>query len=317
MTEPAPPPIADGQDPRRASRPRAQAPIVPRATVAGRALIVVVAIMTFLASLTVGTVVAVRKTATAWRGDVGRELTIQVRAGDPALVEPQVRAAQTLALHTPGIASVQVLTPADTSRLLEPWLGTGLDYSDLPVPRILVLRIDPEHPPDLALLRRTLTDRIPTASLDDHRGWSRRLGALAEGVMLTGLVLLILVGIATVLCVVFATRAAVATNRPVVEVLHIVGARDRFIAAQFQRHFLKIGTLGGLIGAGAAGGLFLTIAALPRLGLGSDPETPSILSWLAPGLPGFGAIALTMALVALATAITSRVTVYRTLRAIQ
>ena len=228
-----------------------------------------------------------------------------------------MKAAQDLASRTPGIASVHVLTTDETSRLLEPWLGTGLDYSDLPVPRILVLRLDGSSPPDLTRLRRTLTDRIPTATLDDHRGWSRRLSTMAEGVMITGFGLLILVATATVLSVVFATRAAVATNRAVVEVLHFVGARDRFIAAQFQRHFLKIGTLGGLIGGLGATFLFLAIASLPSLGLGGEPENPSIITWLAPGLWGFGGIALAMVLVAAVTALTSRVTVYRTLRAIQ
>ncbi len=63
-------------------------------------------------------------------------------------------------------------------------------------------------------------------------------------------------GAATVLSVVFATRAAVATNRAVVEVLHFVGARDGFIAAQFQRHFLKVGTQGGLLGGLSAAALF-------------------------------------------------------------
>lgn len=307
----------DGAERARGNRARPQASIVPRATVAGRALVAVVAIMTFLASLTVGTVMAVRATAQTWRGDVSREVTIQIRAGDPAMVDAQVKAAQDLASRTPGIASVHVLTPDETSRLLEPWLGTGLDYADLPVPRILVLRIDSASPPDLTRLRRTLTDRIPTATLDDHRSWSRRLSAMAEGVMITGFGLLVLVGTATVLSVVFATRAAVATNRAVVEVLHFVGARDRFIAAQFQRHFLKIGALGGVIGGLGATFLFLAIASLPSLGLGGEPENPSILTWLAPGPWGFGGIALAMVLVAAVTALTSRVTVYRTLRAIQ
>ncbi|GGF76254.1 cell division protein FtsX [Azorhizobium oxalatiphilum] len=316
-TVPAPPPATPGK-PEKPAKPKAVpvTPIVPGATVAGRALIAVVAIMTFLAALTIGSVMAVRSTAGAWRSDVTREVTIQIRAGDKAVTDAQVRAAVDLAQQTPGILEAHVLTETETGRLLEPWLGAGLDYSDLPVPRIVVLRLDPAASPDLARLRRTLTDRIPTAALDDHRTWSRRLGAMAEGVMITGFGLLALVGVATVLSVVFATRAAVATNRTIVEVLHFVGARDGFIAAQFQRHFLKIGMQGGILGGVAAAALFGGLMSLPRFGILADPENPGIITWLDPGWLGFGGIAIAVIIIALVTALTSRITVYRTLRTI-
>ncbi|MFG1430053.1 ABC transporter permease [Xanthobacter sp. V2C-8] len=300
----------------RPARPRSSS-IVPGATIAGHTLVAVVAIMTFLASLTIGAVLAVRTTAGQWRADVTREVTIQIRAGEPKATDAQVQLAAEIARATPGIAETHILSAEETGRLLEPWLGSGLDLGDLPVPRVVVLKLDGGTPVDFAKLRRTLSDRIPTATLDDHRLWSRRLGAMAEGVMLTGLVLLALVGLATVLSVVFATRAAVATNRAVVEVLHFVGARDGFIAAQFQRHFLKIGAQGGLLGGGAAAAVFGAIVAAPRFSLAGDPEDPSFLAWLDPGVWGFVGIGCAVAVVAFATAFTSRVTVYRTLRTIQ
>ncbi|MEP9354425.1 ABC transporter permease [Xanthobacter sp. KR7-65] len=313
--EKKPPAAAAGEAPR--AKARALASIVPSATIAGRALVAVVAIMTFLAGLTIGTAVAVRGTASQWRSDVTQEVTIQVRAGDKQATDAQVQAAADIARKTPGIAGAHILTPEETGRLLEPWLGSGLELADLPIPRVVVLRLDGSGTADLARLKRTLTDRIPTATLDDHRGWSRRLVAVTDGVMLIGIVLLVLVGLATVLSVVFATRAAVATNRAVVEVLHFVGARDGFIAAQFQRHFLRIGAEGGVIGGVAAAAVFGILAALPRLGLGGDPELPTVLGWLNPGYLGFLGIALAVVGVALATALTSRFTVYRTLRTIQ
>ncbi len=314
MTETPPDLSAEG---RRPARQRGLTPIVPRATVAGRALVAVVAIMTFLAGITVGSVLGIRATAQAWRSDIAREVTIQIRAGDPASVDQQVKAAVDIATQTAGVAGTHVLSTDETSRLLEPWLGTGLDFADLPVPRIIVLRLDASSPPDLVRLKRVLTDRIPTATLDDHRAWSRRLGAMAEGVLVAGLGLLALVTSATILSVVFATRAAVATNRTVVEVLHFVGARDGFIAAQFQRHFLKVGAQGGAIGGGAAALLFLAISFLPGLATGMEPDAPSVLTWLQPGLWGYAGILLAVLLASGVTALTSRITVYRTLRMIQ
>lgn len=299
------------------AKPRPMTPIVPRSTISGRALIAVVAIMTFLASITVGAALAVRSTAGQWRSDVTREVTIQIRAGDPKTTDTQVQLAAEIARNTPGVADTHILTADETGRLLEPWLGSGLELEDLPVPRMVVVRLDNSTPTDLNSLKRKLSDQIPTATLDDHRMWAHRLSAMAEGVTWTGIGLLALVGVATVLTVVFATRAAVATNRTVVEVLHFVGAKDGFIAAQFQRHFLKIGAQGGLLGGVSAAVLFAIIAALPRFGIAGEPDNPSILVWLNPGIAGFIGIALVVLGVALATAYTSRVTVYRTLRTIQ
>lgn len=299
------------------AKPRPMTPIVPRSTISGRALIAVVAIMTFLASITVGAALAVRSTAGQWRSDVTREVTIQIRAGDPKTTDAQVQLAAEIARNTPGVADTHILTADETGRLLEPWLGSGLELEDLPVPRMVVVRLDNSTPTDLNSLKRKLSDQIPAATLDDHRMWAHRLSAMAEGVTWTGIGLLALVGVATVLTVVFATRAAVATNRTVVEVLHFVGAKDGFIAAQFQRHFLKIGAQGGLLGGVSAAVLFAIIAALPRFGIAGEPDNPSILVWLNPGIAGFIGIALVVLGVALATAYTSRVTVYRTLRTIQ
>ena len=48
-----------------------------------------------------------------------------------------------------------------------------------------------------------------------------------------------LIGICAIAIVVFATRAALEANREIVAVLHLVGARDGFIARQVWGRFLK------------------------------------------------------------------------------
>src|SRR6266702_8626181 len=83
--------------------------------------------------------------------------------------------------------------------------------------------------------------------------------AMAKTVVALGLGVLALVFAATVLSVAFATRGAMASNRPIVEVLHFVGAKDAYIASQFQRHFLTLGLKGGALGGGAAM-VFLALA---------------------------------------------------------
>src|SRR5687767_14634061 len=69
-----PPPVVPGEP-----LPRFGNPIVPHGTIASRALVAVVAIMTFFASLTTGAVMLVLAAASDWQSEVAREVTIQVR----------------------------------------------------------------------------------------------------------------------------------------------------------------------------------------------------------------------------------------------
>ena len=85
---------------------------------------------------------------------------------------------------------------------------------------------------------------------------------MANAAAASGLAVLVLVLIVTLLSVTFATRGAMATNRPIIEVLHYVGATDSFVASQFQRHFLVLGLKGGAIGGGLAIVLFGAIQGM-------------------------------------------------------
>ena len=123
------------------SLPRFETPIVPQATIAGRALVAVVAIMTFLASLTTGAVMLVRAAASEWQADVGREVTIQIRPNPGGDIELDVAKAAAIARRSAGVVEVRPYTKEETAQLLEPWLGSGLQLDDLPVPRLIVVRI--------------------------------------------------------------------------------------------------------------------------------------------------------------------------------
>lgn len=290
-------------------------PILPDDTVTGRSLLAVVAIMSFLAALAVGAVEIVQTSAAEWRTDVVREITVQLRPLPGRDMEADLRKAVEIA-SAAGVADVRVFTREETERLLAPWLGTGVDFSALPVPRLIQAKIGTATP-DLSELRRTLGDALPNATLDDHRGFASRLGSISDAVVLTGIVVLALVLAATVLSVSFATRGAVAANRAVVEVLHFVGARDSYVAKIFSRHFLTVGLKGGLIGGALAAALFglLRLTADTRAPLPSGANT-TFFGHFSLNARGFLWIAAVAAGIALVTAISSRLTVHRTLRAI-
>jgi cell division transport system permease protein len=234
------------------ARARNMSPIVPRASISGRALVAVVAIMTFLASITTGTVLLVSASAAEWQSEVASEITMQVRPQAGRDLERDVTAAAEAMRTQPGIVQVKPFSKDESARLLEPWLGSGLSIDQLPVPRVVVARVQPGTTLDLAALRARVTQVAPSASVDDHRAWIERMRSMTGATVFAGIGILVLVIAATIISVSFATRGAMAANRPIVEVLHFVGAGDRYIANHFLRHFLRLGLEGGVIGGGAA-----------------------------------------------------------------
>jgi cell division transport system permease protein len=299
--------------------PRVRTPIVPRNSIAGRSLVAVVAIMTFLASMTTGAVVLVRTAANAWQAEVAREITIQIKPQTGRDIETEVRKAEDIARAAPSVAEVRSYTKEESSRLLEPWLGSGLALDDLPVPRMIVVKVAPHTTPDLASLRKTLSEQVAGASIDDHRGWIEQMRAMSRTAVVGGIIILLLVFTATVLSVTFATRGAIATNRPVVEVLHFIGAPDSFIAGHFQRHFLWLGLKGGAVGGGAAILLFAfaeLVSSWLTGGAGAD-RVSALFGTFSIGTAGYLAVGVQVIVIAVLIAATSRQTVNRTLQSLE
>src|SRR5262249_25387941 len=148
-----------------AAMPAGQASIVPADSIAARALVAVVAIMAFLAALTLGAVGLVRAAAGGGQaaGAPGPPLQARPRAGKNT--KTQVKKAADLAIASPGIIGVRAYSKAESARLLEPWLGTGLALEELPVPRLVVLKVATDRAPDLNALRKALAAEVPEASL--------------------------------------------------------------------------------------------------------------------------------------------------------
>jgi cell division transport system permease protein len=294
-------------------RARNLSPIVPRASIAGRALIAVVAIMTFLASITTGGVLLVAASAAEWQSDVASEITVQVRPGRD--IERDALAVAEVLRTQPGIVEVKPFTKDESAKLLEPWLGSGLSLDELPVPRVIVARIAPGAVLDLPALRGRVAQAAPSASVDDHRAWIERMRSMTGAIVFAGIGILALVVIATIISVSFATRGAMAANRPFVEVLHFVGAGDRYIANRFLRHFLRLGLEGGIIGGVAAMLLFGFSESIAGWFSGTPvgDQFGALLGTFSLRPSGYLALAAQAVLIAAITAMASRRTLFATL----
>lgn len=310
--------IQDGPptEPPNGRERKPEAPLVPASSIAGRALIIVVAIMTFLASLAAGGAVLVGQASREWRSAVSREATIQIKPAPNRNIESDIGRIVEIARGTPGVADVKAMTKRESELLLEPWLGQGVNLAEIPVPRMIVLKLAAGARVDFEQLRRHVADISPNANLDDHRIWSERLADMANALVAIAILLLALIITAMALAISFATHGAMAGNREIIEVLHFVGASDQFISRQFQRRFLWLGLRGGLIGAAMASLVFLGAGLLSRrlAATPSGEQLEALFGSFSIGWLGYSAIAVIAILSAALSGQTSRIIVFRRLR---
>ena len=150
--------------------------IVPSASIAGNALTVVIAIMSFLACLTAGAVYMVNQSANAWVNDIASEITVELDPVNTADIEKKMTLVSLFLAKQKGITQVKPLTADDSAKLLEPWLGkSDALCRRLPIPRLIAVEIDRSNPPDIKLISEALTQNFEGVTLDDHRRWQAEI----------------------------------------------------------------------------------------------------------------------------------------------
>jgi cell division transport system permease protein len=281
---------------------------------AARFLPWIIGFMVYLCVIAVAAALTVDRVAERWRQGLAGNLTVELPF--PPEIETAKRAEQLdqalgLITDTPGISGATVLDESQIAALLAPWLGPDATQLDVPLPTMIAVTRGADSTVDLPALRAKLQQAVPDARVDDHGDWVadalvflRSLQALAAGLSALAL------GAAS-LTVIFVTRTGLATHRGVIEVVHLIGAPDRYIARQFQSQALRLGIVGGIVGLALGAGTVLGIDRLIQISVGGG--TPGLvvdfrlLPWQ------WAVLALLPLVVALIAMLTARMTVMRSL----
>jgi len=255
-----------------------------------------VALGVFLAALAIAGALTLAAAVERWRADRAATLTIEL----PALAgdDGGRRIDKVLAVltDTDGVAGARPLARAELVALLEPWLGAGNIDPGLPLPRLIDVRLTPSASVDLARLKTRLAVVAPGVAIDDRQLWLDRLVTVAHGFQAVALAVAIAAAATFVGAVVFTTRTQIAVHRETVEVLHLIGAEDGFVAAAFARRSLVSALWGGVLGLVPAMATLVALGEvigaveaplLPRLTI-----TPLLLAALAALPPLAGLLAL-------------------------
>lgn len=292
------------------------APVVPPASVTGRSLTLVIAIMCFLACLTAGAVWMIKQSADAWLRDIASEVTVQVEPRDKVDTDKAVLDVVMFLEKQAGIRAATPLSLEASTALLEPWLGNSEALKSLPVPRLVAIELNRVEPPNLAEISAALSRDFKGVTLDDHRRWQQQIRAVTGSFALGGIAILLLVAAATTAVIVSATKSAMASNREIVEVLHFVGATDKFISREFEKHFLRLGIKSGIVGASSAMLVFLGMPAIMELLGGGSISALEMQRLIGTGSldpMGYVLLGLVVVIIAALCMVTSRMGVYRIL----
>ncbi|ADM09382.1 hypothetical protein PB2503_06582 [Parvularcula bermudensis HTCC2503] len=276
-----PPPEEGGSE----KLPPRQSALLPEAGAAGTPLTVVLAVLAFIASIALAGTLMVARSTSDWTGELTGAITIQVRGTSIAEIRRNADAAEGVLQDTIGVLNLDRLNRQETEELLSPWLGTDSLGPDLPIPILITAEITPTLRANLSPLVERLAETAPTAVLDDHHVWNDRLLSAARKAANFAIVIFLTIFTATVSVIVFATRAGLAANQSTVEVMHLMGATDQFIADQVQRRYLTLSLRGGVAGAGVATLVLLAMAQTSEessgaLFLPNLVAAPTLLMWL-------------------------------------
>ena len=272
----------------------------------GRFLPWMIALMVYLAALAAVAALAASEVVERWNAGLEGSATVEI-APSPDAAATAERMAQVLEIvrAARGVESADVVAEGDVNRLLAPWLGT--EIQGLPIPHLVDIKFRPGQLVDLRALSSALS-RVPGARLDDHSLWRERLRTLGGTVQIAALVIVDLIALAAGATVVFATRSGLAVHRELIELMHLIGSRDSYIARQFQNHAMSLALRGGVLGIALAG---VTLGALAVI---SRPIGDALVPGWSIGAATIAALAALPLIAGGIATLTARFTVLRALR---
>jgi cell division transport system permease protein len=287
---------------------RAETSLLPLEDAREAALFFVVGALCFLAALAALTAKSTYGAARAWTAEVEGEYTVSLSDAAPQ----DAQAATLLVQSVEGVDGARLLSEAEISVLLEPTFGSRGLPADLPVPRLIAVTAAPEAGDIGQALATVLDEAGYPAAVDSHSAWAGDVRRMLGTARLVALGIVALLASTAIAVIAFATHAALLARRDIVEVLHIAGARDRFIAALFERRFWLLGLRAGTVGALVALASVALLIAIAR----TSGNRSGLLPELTLDFPDLAVLVVTPVIAGLAARIAAGVTVMRALKSV-
>jgi cell division transport system permease protein len=267
----------------------------------------VIAMMTGLAMLATAAALVLTPAATALSGQIAGRATIQLVQPDPLVRRAEVAELRRMLADEPYVTAVRTLPEAETARLAERWLGEGISQADLPLPALIDVDVVRSDEATIARLGAAVRAATPEARVIPHAEWLGPVAGMMNAIGWIAAAIAAMLIVCAAVVAVLAVRAALSAQRPMIDILHLVGATDVQVARLFQRLVARDVIAGSALGAIVALGLALLVAW----------QTRGMAAGLADGAGGMASIVwmlLVPPLVIGIAILSSRIAVIRALR---
>lgn len=273
-----------------------------------RYLPIVIATMVFLASLALIGLYTLNSAVTQWSASVTGNLTVEIAYVEDENLDDKLQKTAVFLESVPGIAKVTPLSTNEVAELLAPYLGNSEFIKQLPLPRLIEIEVAENSSLDILALAKQLSSSFTDVVLNTHRPWLDKMILLARSVQLLAASIMLLIGIVTIIIIVFAARTGMVMHQEIIEVLHLIGAKDSYVASQFQNYFAKLSLIG------AVPGLIIAFIVMQSLTFLADRMDAALISGLTLDLEGWVILLLIPIFVVLLTAVTVRMIVIGSLK---
>lgn len=211
-------------------------------------------LMTFIAVLILSAGIVTYSSVTRWQQSVSGSLTVQIPtytelgAARGELVNKDIETTLTILRSSEGILGATVLSDNQMSDLMSPWLDNKTVLSELPLPKLIDVTVDPNISLNLSQIQADLASQVPDAKLDSHRIWLTPLLRLSSGIIKLIGFILILLALTTSFTVIYATKTSLRVHEPVISLVHMMGANDFYVTNQYANRSFRLTLLGSLFG---------------------------------------------------------------------
>lgn len=230
--------------------------------IAARFLPIIVGLMVYLGSLCCVFTFFVFDATHSWKKQLTTHVTLEIPTfpGESSDIL-QARVLQLLN-KTPGVQQAAAVPPRELEGLLRSLLGTGVAMELPSLPVLIDVTFTEDEAVDVANLEAHLKTMSPQIQVMDHREWQGQVLKLVRATLTLTSTLTFLILLTALIATTFAVRTSLLIHRHVIDILHLIGAPDAYIARQFQLHTLKQGLLASTFGALLA---FLTFLGIMML----------------------------------------------------
>ena len=216
---------------------------------------IIISISVFLFTLTLAGVLSINSMLHNWNESILGSLTVQIMPVNSSnkdkstqeTLEQQNKVIEFLN-SVKEVEKASALEDAQLKKLIQPWLGDGVNIDNLPIPRIVDVKIKKGADIDFGLLAEKLADISELASLDNHKLWLSKLIRFADGLKALALSVLVLVILVSSGAIFYTTQTSLGLHKYTIAILHQMGAKDTYVAQQYSKRTAYLGFIGGLIG---------------------------------------------------------------------